>query len=258
MSLYSEYLAEIKNRKEELGLAPKPIDSADLLAEIIEQIKDQANTHREESLNFFIYNTLPGTTSAAGVKAKFLKEIILGQETVAEISTEFAFELLSHMKGGPSIEVLLDLALGDDAVLSASAADVLKTQVFLYDADTARLEAAYKAGNAIAKALLESYAQAEFFTKLPAIEEKIEIVTYIAGEGDISTDLLSPGHQSHSRADRELHGKCMITPEAQDEIEALKAKHPNAKVMLIAEKGTMGVGSSRMSGVNNVALWAGF
>jgi aconitate hydratase 2/2-methylisocitrate dehydratase len=257
MSLYSEYLAEIKNRKEELGLAPKPIDSADLLAEIIEQIKDQANAHREESLNFFIYNTLPGTTSAAGVKAKFLKEIILGQETVAEISTEFAFELLSHMKGGPSIEVLLDLALGDDAVLSASAADVLKTQVFLYDADTARLEAAYKAGNAIAKALLESYAQAEFFTKLPAIEEKIEIVTYIAGEGDISTDLLSPGHQSHSRADRELHGKCMITPEAQDEIEALKAKHPNAKVMLIAEKGTMGVGSSRMSGVNNVALWAG-
>ena len=257
MSLYSEYLAEIKNRKEELGLAPKPIDSADLLAEIIEQIKDQANAHREESLNFFIYNTLPGTTSAAGVKAKFLKEIILGQETVAEISTEFAFELLSHMKGGPSIEVLLDLALGDDAVLSASAADVLKTQVFLYDADTARLEAAYKAGNAIAKALLESYAQAEFFTKLPAIEEKIQIVTYIAGEGDISTDLLSPGHQSHSRADRELHGKCMITPEAQDEIEALKAKHPNAKVMLIAEKGTMGVGSSRMSGVNNVALWAG-
>lgn len=257
MSLYSEYLAEIKNRKEELGLAPKPIDSADLLSEIIEQIKDQANAHREDSLNFFIYNTLPGTTSAAGVKAEFLKEIILGQETVAEISTEFAFELLSHMKGGPSIEVLLDLALGDDSILSASAADVLKTQVFLYDADMARIEAAYKAGNAVAKSLLESFANAEFFTNLPAIEEKIEVVTYIAGEGDISTDLLSPGHQSHSRADRELHGKCMITPEAQDEIVALQAKHPNAKVMLIAEKGTMGVGSSRMSGVNNVALWAG-
>ena len=89
------------------------------------------------------------------------------------------------------------------------------------------------------------------------LKKKIEVVTYIAGEGDISTDLLSPGHQAHSRADRELHGKCMITPEAQEEIQALQAKHPQAKVMLIAEKGTMGVGSSRMSGVNNVALWAG-
>ena len=248
---------EIENRKKELGLAPKPIDSADLLAEIIEQIKDQGNANREDSLNFFIYNTLPGTTSAAGEKAKFLKEIILGDSVVAEISVEFAFELLSHMKGGPSIEVLLDLALGDNAALATQASDVLKTQVFLYDADTARLEAAFKAGNAIAKDILQSFAQAEFFTKLPDIDEKIDVVTYIAGEGDISTDLLSPGHQAHSRADRELHGQCMITPEAQAEIQALQAKHPNAKVMLIAEKGTMGVGSSRMSGVNNVALWAG-
>jgi len=257
MSLYLEYIAEIESRKSDLGLAPKPIDSAELLAEIITNIKDQANEHRAESLNFFIYNTLPGTTSAAGVKAAFLKNVILGELTLAEISAEFAFELLSHMKGGPSIEVLLDLALSDDAAVSTPAVAVLKTQVFLYDADTARIEAALKAGNAVAKDLLESYAKAEFFTKLPEIEEKIEVVTYIAGEGDISTDLLSPGHQAHSRADRELHGQCMITPEAQQEIQALQIKHPNAKVMLIAEKGTMGVGSSRMSGVNNVALWAG-
>ena len=257
MSLYLEYIKEIESRKSELGLAPKPIDSADLLSEIITQIKDQANEHRAESLNFFIYNTLPGTTSAAGVKAKFLKEIILGQETVSEITAEFAFELLSHMKGGPSIEVLLDLALSDDSSVSAPASDVLKTQVFLYDADTLRLETAYKAGNAVAKDILESYAQAEFFTKLPNVQEKVDVVTYVAGVGDISTDLLSPGHQSHSRADRELHGQCMITPEAQQEIVALQEQHPGKKVMLVAEKGTMGVGSSRMSGVNNVALWAG-
>ncbi|WP_441002181.1 bifunctional aconitate hydratase 2/2-methylisocitrate dehydratase [Pseudocolwellia agarivorans] len=257
MSLYLEYIEEINNRKNELGLAPKPIDNAELLAEIIEQIKDKDHEHREDSLNFFIYNTLPGTTSAAGEKAAFLKKIILGEETVAEITPEFAYELLSHMKGGASIGVLLDLALSDDVALSTPATAVLKTQVFLYDADTSRLEAAYKAGNTVAKDILESYANAEFFTKLPDIEEKIEVVTYIAGEGDISTDLLSPGNQAHSRADRELHGKCMISPEAQEEIQALQAKHPNAKVMLIAEKGTMGVGSSRMSGVNNVALWAG-
>ncbi len=257
MNLYLEYLAEIETRKNDLGLAPLPIDRSDLLSEVIAQIKDTEHEHRESSLNFFIYNTLPGTTSAAGVKAQFLKEIVLGEFVVAEISVEFAFELLSHMKGGPSIEVLLDIALGNNEALALSAADVLKTQVFLYDADTARLEAAFKAGNSVAKAILESYAKAEFFTKLPDIQEKVEVVTYVAGVGDISTDLLSPGHQSHSRADRELHGQCMITPEAQQEMVTLQEQHPGKKLMLVAEKGTMGVGSSRMSGVNNVALWAG-
>lgn len=258
MSLYEDYLKEIENRKAQ-GLHPKPVDGADLLSEIIDQIKDLNNPHRKDSLNFFIYNTLPGTTSAAGVKAKYLKEIILGQEAVEEISTEFAFELLSHMKGGPSVEVLLDLALGDDAAIANQAAAVLKTQVFLYEADTDRLEAAYKAGNAIAKELIESYAKAEFFTQLPDVEEKIDVVTYIAGVGDISTDLLSPGADAHSRSDRELHGQCIFehNKDMQQEVLELKKQHPDKRIMLIAEKGTMGVGSSRMSGVNNVALWTG-
>ena len=256
MSLYTNYLDEIETRKLQ-GLNPKPIDDAALLDEIISQIKDTGSEYRTDSLHFFIYNTLPGTTSAAGVKAKFLKEIIVGACAVEEISLDFAFELLSHMKGGPSVEVLLDLALGDDASIAAQAAEVLKTQVFLYEADTDRLEAAFKAGSGVAKDILESYARAEFFTKLADIDEEIKVVTYIAAEGDISTDLLSPGNQAHSRSDRELHGKCMISEEAQGQIEALKAEHPDKRVMLIAEKGTMGVGSSRMSGVNNVALWTG-
>jgi aconitate hydratase 2/2-methylisocitrate dehydratase len=256
MHLYNDYIKEIEERKGQ-GLHPKPIDSADLLSEIILQIKDVNSPNRKDCLNFFIYNTLPGTTSAAGKKAYFLKDIILGKEIVNEITPDFAFELLSHMKGGTSIEVLLDLALGNDVAIAKQAADVLKTQVYLYDADTARLKEAYTNGNATATAILESYAKAEFFTKLPEIAEEIKVVTFIAGEGDISTDLLSPGNQAHSRSDRELHGKCMITPQAQQEIQALQAQHPDKSVMLIAEKGTMGVGSSRMSGVNNVALWTG-
>lgn len=256
MSLYQEYIQEIAERKEQ-GLHPKPIDSGELLAEIISQIKEPGHPARKDSLNFLIYNTLPGTTSAAGEKARFLEEIILGTTVVDEITPAFAFELLSHMKGGPSIEVLLNLALGDNAAIAAEAAAVLKTQVFLYDADLARLGDAFKAGNAVAKDILESYAKAEFFTELPDVPEEIQVVTYIAAEGDISTDLLSPGNQAHSRSDRELHGKCMISPQAQDAIRALQKIHPDKSVMLIAEKGTMGVGSSRMSGVNNVALWTG-
>ena len=256
MSAFEEYIAEIEERKAQ-GLHPKPIDDSVLLSEIIAQIKDVDHAHREDSLKFFIYNTLPGTTSAAGAKAQFLREIILGEVEVEEIAPSFAFEQLSHMKGGPSIEVLLDLALGEDEAIAREAAVVLKTQVFLYEADTDRLEKACKAGNPIAKEIVESYAQAEFFTQLPDVEEEIRIVTYVAGVGDISTDLLSPGNEAHSRADRELHGKCMISSEAQKEIESLQAAHPDKRVMLIAEKGTMGVGSSRMSGVNNVALWIG-
>lgn len=256
MNIYKDYLKEIEERKEQ-GLHPKPIDSAELLNAIIAQIKDKNNVYRADSLQFFIYNTLPGTTSAAGAKAQFLKEIIVGESVVEEITPDFAFELLSHMKGGPSIKVLLDLALGNNLQIAKQAADVLKTQVFLYEADIDRLKEAFKNDNPIAREIFESYVKAEFFTKLPEVPEEIKVVTFIAGEGDISTDLLSPGNQAHSRSDRELHGKCMITPQAQEEIKSLQAQHPDKSVMLIAEKGTMGVGSSRMSGVNNVALWTG-
>ena len=258
MSRYNKYQQEIEERKTK-GLQPKPIDAADLLDEIIYQIKDKDHEYRSNSINFFIYNVIPGTTSAARVKAQFLKEIILGKHKLEEISTDFAFELLSHMKGGPSIEVLLDLALGEDNNLAKKASNTLKTQVYLYESDMDRLAKALKSDNKNAKDILNSYANAEFFTKLPELPEKIELVTFVAGIGDISTDLLSPGGDAHSRSDRELHGQCMFehNKEQQKALISLQKKHPDKRVMLIAEKGTMGVGSSRMSGVNNVALWIG-
>ena len=256
MNMYSAYLEEIERRKKQ-DLKPKPIDDGPMVEQLISQIIDIDNPFRKESLDFFIYNIIPGTTSAAVVKAKFLKKIILGESIVDEISSTFALELLSHMNGGPSVEVLLDLALDPSLLIAQDAADVLKTQVFLYEADTDRIKKAYEDGNIIAKEILESYSKAEFYTNLPDIDEEIKVITYVAAEGDISTDLLSPGNQAHSRSDRELHGKCMISEEAQAEIKELQKLNPDKLVMLIAEKGTMGVGSSRMSGVNNVALLTG-
>ncbi|MHC4393220.1 MAG: bifunctional aconitate hydratase 2/2-methylisocitrate dehydratase, partial [Planctomycetota bacterium] len=258
MSVYADYLAQIEAREQQ-GLHPKPIEDAEFVEVLIAQIEDTDHEHREGSLNFFIYNTLPGTTSAAGVKAQFLKKIALGERVVKEITPEFAFELLSHMKGGPSVEVLLDLLLDEDAGVARQAADVLKTQVFLYEANTDRLEAAHKAGHALATEILESYVQAEFFTKLPPVDETIQVVTLVTVVGDLSTDHLSPGGEAHSRADRELHGQCLFEfdKEKQQLLLDLKKQHPDKRVMLLAEKGTMGVGSSRMSGVNNVALWTG-
>ena len=258
MSIYKQYIKEIQDRKVE-GLNPKPIDDGKLLSEIIKQIKDVDHIDREDSIKFFIYNVIPGTTSAAVVKSKFLKDIILRNYSLEEISPTFAFELLSHMKGGPSIEVLIDLALGSDSLNAKEAANVLKNQVFLYETDMERLEEAYKNGNIVAREIIVSYSNAEFFTKLPDIDEEIKVVTYVAGVGDISTDFLSPGSDAHSRSDRELHGKSMFehNTEQQNEVLDLQEKHPDKTIMLIADKGTMGVGSSRMSGVNNVALWTG-
>ena len=155
------------------------------------------------------------------------------------------------MKGGPSVAVLLELALGDRVSIARQAAKVLKTQVFVYEIETDRLQTMYGAGNEIAKDIFNSSA----FTKclsLPDIDNEIEVVTYIAAEGDISIDLLSPGNQAHSRSDRELHVKCMISAKAQVEIQTLREQHPDKQVMLIADKGTMGAGSSRMSGANSV------
>ena len=256
MSLYKAYIDEIKER-EKIGLSAKPIDSGNLAKEIVSQIKNKNNSERNNSLNFLIYNILPGTTASSKVKADFLKQIIIGEAILDEISPSFAFELLSHMKGGPSVEILLDLSLGDDKLIAKKSAEILKTQIFLYKHDMDRLLDAFKDGNEIAKELLISYSNAEFFSKLPDIEEEIKIVTYVAAEGDISTDLLSPGNQAHSRSDRELHGQCFISKTAQKEITKLKELHPDKRIMLVAEKGTMGVGSSRMSGINNVALWTG-
>ena len=132
MSLYKAYLDETKKRRQQ-DLKPKPIDDGQLIKELILQIIDENNKYREDSLKFLIYNTLPGTTSAAEEKSKFLKEIILKNITVKEISTSFALELLSHMKGGPSINVLLDIALGKEIGIdiAKNAADILKKQVFL-------------------------------------------------------------------------------------------------------------------------------
>ena len=258
MSLFGDYLKEILHRKS-LKLGPKPIESEDLITEIIELIKKPKSPSRSQALNFFIYNTLPGTTDAAYKKSEFLKRIIKNQYVVEEISPNFAFILLANMKGGPSIKVLIDIALGNNLLLAKQAADVLKSQVFLYENDMSRLEEAYNTGNLLAKEILISYSKAEFFTQLPEIDEEIEVITYVAGVGDISTDLLSPGSDAHSRSDRELHGKSMFehNENKQQELLELQQKHPNKRIMLVAEKGTMGVGSSRMSGVNNVALWIG-
>ena len=239
MSLYKAYKDEIKER-EKIGLSAKPIDDGELTKEIVLRIKDKNNSERNNALNFLIYNISPGTTASAKIKALFLKEIITGEVIIEEITVSFALELLSHMKGGPSVDILLDLTLGENKLIAKESAEVLKSQIFLYKHDLDRLLKAFENSNETAKEVLLSYSKAEFFTNLPNIKEEIKVVTYVAAEGDISTDLLSPGNQAHSRSDRELHGQCLISKKAQKDILELKQNHPDKRIMLVAEKGDDG------------------
>jgi hypothetical protein len=94
MNHYQEYIKEIEERKAQ-GLHPKPIDSAELVHDLIAQIKDTSNAYRADSLQFFIYNTLPGTTPAAGAKAHFLKQIILGEEILFVFKLKESFDYLN-------------------------------------------------------------------------------------------------------------------------------------------------------------------
>ena len=99
MSEYKKYINEIEKRKA-LNLNPKPIDTANLIKEIILQIKDENHPEREKSLDFLIYNVLPGTTSAAVIKADFLKDIITKKESIKEINEDFEpVPVLDYAKG---------------------------------------------------------------------------------------------------------------------------------------------------------------
>ena len=100
-----------------------------------------------------------------------------------------------------------------------------------YEADTDRLEAAHKAGHALATEILHSYAQAEFFTQLPDVDETVQVVTYVVAVGDVSTDLLSPGSDAHSRSDRQLHGCYIATSDGQENMStsAWRAMAPTPK-----------------------------
>ena len=138
MNPFEEYLEEIESRSD-LGLKAKPIEDDKLINSIIEIILDDENENRSLALNFLIYNTVPGTTNAAKAKSDFLSKIIIQEIKITEISISQAFEQLSSMKGGPSVKVLIDFALGEDKNLAKIASTHLKKQVFLYENDIKRL-----------------------------------------------------------------------------------------------------------------------
>jgi aconitate hydratase 2 / 2-methylisocitrate dehydratase len=254
------YQAHVDERAA-MGIPPLPL-SAEQTADLIELIKAPPAGHDEDLVELLSHRVPPGVDNAAKVKASFLSAVAHGDVPCALISEVKATQLLGTMLGGYNVKPLIDLL--DRPAVAATAADALKNTLLMFDAfhDVAEK---VKAGNASAKAVMESWANAEWFTSRPKVAEKIT-VTVFKVPGETNTDDLSPAPDAWSRPDIPLHYLAMLKntrPDAAFKPEEDGKRGPmafindlKAKGLLVAYVGdVVGTGSSRKSATNSV-VWA--
>ena len=257
LKTYEAHVAE----RAELGIPPLPL-SAVQTADVIELIKNPPAGHGDDLVTLLTYRVPPGVDDAAKVKASFLSAVAHGDVACPLISDVKATQLLGTMLGGYNVKPLIDLL--DRPSVATEAATGLKSTLLMFDAFHDVAEKA-TAGNAHAKEVIQSWADAEWFTKRPKVAEKIT-VTVFKVPGETNTDDLSPAPDAWSRPDIPLHYLAMLkntrsdaafTPEEDGKrgpvkfIEDLKSKGH-----LIAYVGdVVGTGSSRKSATNS-AVWA--
>ncbi|WP_028941450.1 MULTISPECIES: bifunctional aconitate hydratase 2/2-methylisocitrate dehydratase [Pseudomonas] len=240
------------------GIVPQPLN-AEQTAGLVELLKNPPSGEEAVLVDLITNRVPPGVDEAAYVKAGFLSAIAKGEATSPLINKQRAVELLGTMQGGYNIATLVELL--DDAALAAVAAEQLKHTLLMFDAFHDVAEKA-KAGNAHAKAVLDSWAAGEWFTSKPAIAEKYSLTVFKV-PGETNTDDLSPAPDAWSRPDIPLHALAMlkmardgIVPEQQGAIGPLKQiEEVKAKGFPVAYVGdVVGTGSSRKSATNSV-LW---
>ena len=247
LEAYRKHVAE----RAELGVVAKPL-SADQVADLVELLKAPP-AGEEEFIVDLLSNRVPaGVDEAAYVKAGFLSAITTGATSSPLIDKQQAVELLGTMLGGYNISTLVDML--DDEELAATAAKQLCHTLLMFDAFHDVVEKA-KQGNDHAQGLLQSWADAEWFTVKPELPAKLTVAVFKV-PGETNTDDLSPAQDAWSRPDIPLHAKAMYknpregVTDAEKQIEELKKT--GFPVALVGD--VMGTGSSRKSATNSV-LW---
>ncbi|MDO8313919.1 MAG: bifunctional aconitate hydratase 2/2-methylisocitrate dehydratase [Rugosibacter sp.] len=257
LEAYRQHVAE----RAALGIPPLPLTKQQTEA-LVDLLLNPPQGEEATLLDLITHRVPAGVDEAAKVKAEFLAKIGAGETACALISRTKATELLGTMVGGYNVKPLIDAL--DDATVGTTAATALKSTLLMFDAFHDVSEKA-KAGSSNAKAVMQSWADAEWFTQRPEVPKKIS-VTVFKVTGETNTDDLSPAPDAWSRPDIPLHGLAMlknardgITPEKPGErgpmglIEELKKKgHPVAYVGDV-----VGTGSSRKSATNSVTWWTG-
>jgi aconitate hydratase 2/2-methylisocitrate dehydratase len=254
LKTYRDHVAE----RAALGIPPLPL-SAKQTGELIELLKSPPKGEEATLVDLITHRVPAGVDDAAKVKASYLAAVAHGTEKCALISRERATELLGTMLGGYNISPMVDLL--DDAVVASQAAEGLKKTLLMFDQFHDVKEKADK-GNTFAKAVLQSWADAEWFTSRPEVPKSIT-VTILKVTGETNTDDLSPAPDAWSRPDIPLHALAMlknkrdgITPEEDGKRGPVKfIEDLRARGNLVAYVGdVVGTGSSRKSATNSV-LW---
>ncbi|CAM3519137.1 bifunctional aconitate hydratase 2/2-methylisocitrate dehydratase [Parendozoicomonas haliclonae] len=251
------YRKHVEERAAE-GVPPKPLN-ADQVTDLVELLKNPPAGEEEFLLDLLENRIPPGVDEAAYVKAGFLSAIVAGEASSPLLTKEKAVALLGNMHGGYNITTLVELL--DDANLAELAATELKSTLLMFDAFH-DVEEKAKAGNANAKAVLQSWADAEWFTQRPKVADSIKMTVFKV-TGETNTDDLSPAPDAWSRPDIPLHARAAykmtrdgLTPEEHGvtgpmaQIEEIKAK--GLPVAFVGD--VVGTGSSRKSATNSV-LW---
>ncbi|MFT6296027.1 MAG: aconitate hydratase 2/2-methylisocitrate dehydratase [Glaciecola sp.] len=244
------YRAHVAERAE-IGVVPKPL-SAEQVADLIELLKSPPAGEGEFILDLISNRVPAGVDEAAYVKAGFLSALAKGEATSPLIDEAHAIKLLGTMLGGYNITTLVDLL--DDAGLAANAAEELNHTLLMFDAFYDVAEKA-KQGNEHAKGVMQSWADAQWFTSKPALPEKLTVAVFKV-PGETNTDDLSPAQDAWSRPDIPFHAKAMYknpregVTNAQEQINELEKT--GFAVAIVGD--VMGTGSSRKSATNSV-LW---
>ena len=255
--MLENYRKHVENRAAQ-GIVPKPLNEQQT-AELVELLKNPPAGEEETLVDLLENRIPPGVDPAAYVKAAFLAAIVKGETTSPLISKLKAIELLGYMQGGYNVEPLIQAL--DDKELAKAAGDALKKTLLVFDAFNDVTEKA-EAGNEVAKEVLQSWANAEWFTSRPEVPKK---ATYKAFKvtGETNTDDLSPAQDAWSRPDIPLHALAMlknaregIVPDQDGVIGPMKQIEEMKKdgIPLAYVGDVVGTGSSRKSAVNSV-LW---
>ena len=257
LAAYRQHAAE----RAALGIPPLPL-SAQQVAELIELIKNPPAGEEAFLLELLTQRVPPGVDDAAKVKASFLSAVAHGELKVGLISRARATELLGTMVGGYNVHPLIELL--DDAEVAQQAADALKHTLLMFDYFN-DVAAKAKAGNAKAQEVMQSWADAEWFTSRPEVPQAIT-VTVFKVPGETNTDDLSPAPDAWSRPDIPLHYLAMLKnsrPDAAFKPEEESKRGPIQFIEDLKKKGhlvayvgdVVGTGSSRKSATNSV-IWA--
>ena len=254
------YNAQVAERAA-LGIPPLPLtkDQTSLLTDLI---KNPPAGTDQQLVDLITFRVPAGVDEAAKVKAEFLDKVAKGEEKTPLLSRIEATELLGTMLGGYNIKPLVDLL--SDAECGATAAAVLKKTLLMFDYFNDVQELAEK-GNVNAKAVMQSWADAEWFTSRPAVPETM-VLTVFKVTGETNTDDLSPAPDAWSRPDIPLHATVMLkNPRAGIEPDEVGVRGPMKQIVELQKKGhqiayvgdVVGTGSSRKSATNSVLWWTG-